>query len=90
MFRDLYIIIIFKSEELFLTNPLVYLIKFCCVVITSPGVNNFGILSPVINELFTLFDASRILIVVVMIQKIENISINNDRNYKVAPKWNGN
>lgn len=36
-------------------------------MITSPGVNNRGILSPVTKELFTLFDASRIFIVVVII-----------------------
>lgn len=39
-------------------------------MITSPGVNNLGIVSPVINELFTLFDASLMLIVVVMILTI--------------------
>lgn len=69
------------SNEVF-----IYRIKFCWDVITSPGVNNLGILSPVIREVFTLFDASRILIVVVIMQtlqyKINEISCADRMEFK--------
>lgn len=48
-------------------------------MITSPGVNNLGILSSVIRDVFTLLDASRMLIVVVMVSTVQSKNLVNGK-----------